>query len=428
MPLRLEQRSRRAWAVTCLAAQRFLRIDGTQWAGSFAFNAFFSLFPLMLLFVTLAWFFVDRESAGRAIVTYVEGYVPLDGAMQARIFGAIAEVIQARGQAGVVALLILVPLLVLFLSLTSVYRLAPRRATRFAEVWVAAACATVLLQTTESLFVVYLKHFAALNAVYGMFGGIMALLLWIYLSGCGFIFGACLCAVQAEGHRSDPKESVRVQRPAYRFGKRLLQAVLLGAVCGAMTSTVAAQEPVGRAEQPPNLGTPGKEDLSPAPAKVDVKPVARDEEIRKRLQSVLDATGWFTDPRVEVREGVVFLNGRAETDELKKWAGDLARNTQDVVAVANRMEVLEPSVWDFSPAWSGLLRPLARLHPLAPLLPFRAAHPGAVGRGRRAGDPRSAGVPSPKGPSESPAQRDRCGEWACWSSSSASTSFCESPA
>ena len=146
-----------------------------------------------------------------------------------------------------------------------------------------------------------------------------------------------------------------MQRSAYRFRKLLLLSVLLGAVCGALTSTAVAQEPVGQAKEPPKLAAPGKEDLSPAAAKVDVKPVARDEEIRKRLQSVLDATGWFTDPRVEVREGVVFLNGRAETDELKKWAGDLARNTQDVVAVANRMEVLEPSVWDFSPAWSGLL-------------------------------------------------------------------------
>lgn len=26
----------------------------------------------------------------------------------------------------------------------------------------------------------------------------MALLLWIYLSGCIFIFGACLCAAQAK--------------------------------------------------------------------------------------------------------------------------------------------------------------------------------------------------------------------------------------
>ncbi|MGI9114601.1 MAG: mechanosensitive ion channel domain-containing protein [Chthoniobacterales bacterium] len=88
---------------------------------------------------------------------------------------------------------------------------------------------------------------------------------------------------------------------------------------------------------------------------MDVKPVAHDEEIRQRLQSVLDATGWFSSPQVEVKEGVVFLKGRAQSADLKKWAGDLARNTQDVVAVVNRMDVTVPSMWDFGPAWSGLL-------------------------------------------------------------------------
>jgi Ca2+-transporting ATPase len=90
------------------------------------------------------------------------------------------------------------PVLVLFFGLSLFYRLAPSRSTTFAEVWVGALCATILLRTAESLFVIYLIHFATLNAVYGAFGGIMALLLWIYLSGCVFIFGACLCAAQAE--------------------------------------------------------------------------------------------------------------------------------------------------------------------------------------------------------------------------------------
>ena len=151
------------------------------------------------------------------------------------------------------------------------------------------------------------------------------------------------------------KESVPVQRSAHRCYKLVLRAVLLGAVCSVLTSTVVAQEPVGKAGEPLKPPASDTEDLSPAPAKVDVKPVARDEEIRKRLQSVLDATDWFLDPQVRVEEGVVFLNGEVESAELKKWAGDLARNTQDVVAVANRMQVLEPSVWDFRPAWSGLL-------------------------------------------------------------------------
>ena len=151
------------------------------------------------------------------------------------------------------------------------------------------------------------------------------------------------------------EERIPVQRLTYHYYKLVLRAVLLGSVCSVLTSAVMAQEPGGKTGEPQKLSAPSKEDLSPAPAKVDVKPVARDEEIRKRLQSVLNATDWFTDPQVRVEEGVVFLNGRVETDELKKWAGDLARNTQDVVAVANRMEVLEPSVWDFRPAWSGLL-------------------------------------------------------------------------
>lgn len=165
--------------------------------------------------------------------------------------------------------------------------------------------------------------------------------------------------------RPDQQKRVRVQRSAYRFNKVLLLALLLGALCGA-TSAAAAQEPVGQAVEPRAPAGGSVEDLSPVLAQVNVTPVAHDEEIRTRLQSVLDATGWFTEPRVEVREGVVLLNGKAETVELKKWAGDLARSTQDVVAVANRMEVLEPSMWDFSPSWSrlrSLLRDFVRSLP-----------------------------------------------------------------
>ncbi|MBA3579783.1 MAG: BON domain-containing protein, partial [Gemmatimonadaceae bacterium] len=104
------------------------------------------------------------------------------------------------------------------------------------------------------------------------------------------------------------------------------------------------------ATEPQNQPSPDDGDLSPAPTKVEVQPVAQDDEIRRRIQSVLEATGWFVDPRVQVRDGVVFLSGRAETEEIRKWAGDLARNTQDVAAVANRIELSQPSAWDFSRA------------------------------------------------------------------------------
>ena len=78
------------------------------------------------------------------------------------------------------------------------YKIAPRRSTTFSEVWISAVFTTVLLRVSQSLFAIYVMKFSSLNAVYGAFGAVMALLLWIYLSGCVFIFGACLCAAQAD--------------------------------------------------------------------------------------------------------------------------------------------------------------------------------------------------------------------------------------
>ncbi len=152
-----------------------------------------------------------------------------------------------------------------------------------------------------------------------------------------------------------PRESVPAQRLPRSCHNLFLRAVLLGFVCCVLTLTVMAQEPVGKAGEAQKLTAPAKQELSLAPAKVDVKPIAHDEEIRMRLQRVLDATDWFTDPQVRVEEGVVFLNGKVESDELKKWAGDLAHNTQDVVAVANRLQVTQQSVWNFRQVWSGVI-------------------------------------------------------------------------
>ncbi|HEX5400131.1 MAG TPA: YhjD/YihY/BrkB family envelope integrity protein, partial [Verrucomicrobiae bacterium] len=99
----------------------------------------------------------------------------------------------------------LVPLLVLFYGLSLFYKLAPRRLTRFTEVWPAAAAVTLLIRLLEILFVIYLNNFARFNAIYGALGGVMALLVWIWLSGCLVVFGACLCAASAE--RAKPENA-----------------------------------------------------------------------------------------------------------------------------------------------------------------------------------------------------------------------------
>ncbi len=131
-------------------------------------------------------------------------------------------------------------------------------------------------------------------------------------------------------------------------GFQLLMTHAPGCVVRAQEVTEKSSE---KQKQTPHL----KEDFSLTTLKVDVKPVARDAEIRDRLDSVLKATEWFTDPKVRVEQGVVFLSGETESDILKKWASDRAGNTQDVVAVANRMTVSSPSIWDFRSTWSSMV-------------------------------------------------------------------------
>ncbi len=176
-----------------------------------------------------------------------------------------------------------------------------------------------------------------------------------------------------------PIKSDSMHRLNFRDRRYLLAVTLSFLCCGALATAVMAQGAAGAPQYQPS---PDDGDLSPAPTKVEVQPVAQDDEIRRRIQSVLEATGWFVEPRVQVRDGVVFLNGRAETEEIRKWAGDLARNTQDVAAVANRIELSQPSAWDFSRAragLSGLWRDFIRFLPFMLLALFILVLSGVAG-------------------------------------------------
>ena len=91
-----------------------------------------------------------------------------------------------------------VPLIVLFYGFSMFYKFAPRRSTSFSEVWMSALVVTILLHFLRNLFVLYVLNFSHFNKIYGTLGGVVALLMWVYLSGTIIIFGGCLCAAQAE--------------------------------------------------------------------------------------------------------------------------------------------------------------------------------------------------------------------------------------
>ena len=280
---------RLAWATARLAAARFFKVDGLEWAAAFSFNAFFSLFPLMILLVTITSAFVDAREAGELALGYLGGYVPIGGALRKHVFEVIQGVIEGRAQASAFAFVMLVwtalqcfttiiavtnaawghqphkwwtlplksltllsllavvtllamgipplgkliqsalpasdfgswsyevavallPPVMSFLTLTFFYGHAPQKKVPWRKVWLPALCATGLLFVAQALFVVYVGRFASLNALYGAFGGVMALMLWIWISGCIFIFGACLCAARDELARGKNKKQKKVKK------------------------------------------------------------------------------------------------------------------------------------------------------------------------------------------------------------------------
>jgi YihY family inner membrane protein len=260
----------RVWPNLLRAINRYGEVQGEQCAASFAYYAFFSLFPLILLLVAIGTLFVsDHEQAAHRLVLQIEEYSPLQQHDREIVVNTIEGVIQHGWGAGIFGFLVLVwsslrffqalvigvnrawgfrdydwwklplrnllmigillsatilgvvaplvfarvshllswdvnwaadvsadvlPILVLFYGLTMFYKFAPRRSATVRQVWLGALFATAALKLGQSLFEIYLTQFMNFNAVYGVFGTIMALLFWIYLSGVIVIFGGCISA------------------------------------------------------------------------------------------------------------------------------------------------------------------------------------------------------------------------------------------
>jgi YihY family inner membrane protein len=252
------------------ALQRYSQINGEQCAASFAYYAFFSLFPLILLSVAVGTFFVpDRLQAALQVVKQVEEYLPLQAKDKVVLVDTIAHAIQNGWRAGIFGILALIwsalrffqalvigvnrawgfkdynwwklplknlfmigilmsalvlgllaplifaflktyyyldinlivhvlpmilPPAILFYGLLMFYKFAPRKPARFSQVWIAALVATLFLEFGQNVFVWYLGAFTSFNALYGVFGTIMGLLLWIYFSGVILLLGGCIAA------------------------------------------------------------------------------------------------------------------------------------------------------------------------------------------------------------------------------------------
>lgn len=269
------------WKIAVRTVSKYIDTDGEFRAASFAYYAFFALFPLLLLFISLGTMVLgDKQVVATQVLGFVNTYIPVSPNEQNVIEQTVNGWLQTRLKSGVVALLALawsslrffqalvhgvnrawgtreyswwhlplanlamvailgstlllgvlapvvmkgidvywtghhiaghelleysfritrltLPSLVLFYGLVMFYKYAPRRKTLIREVWVAALLVTLLLQVLIKAFIFYAANFAKFGALYGALGSVVAVLMWIYLSGSMIIFGGCWCAAQAE--------------------------------------------------------------------------------------------------------------------------------------------------------------------------------------------------------------------------------------
>ncbi|MEA3187418.1 MAG: P-type Ca2+ transporter type, partial [Chthoniobacter sp.] len=101
---------KRVTVVSWRTLAKYIETDGEQRAASFAYYAFFALFPLILLMVSIGSLFVDQQEVSNAVISFVVRYIPTmaDEPKQSVVIQTISGVVSSWKSAGVIALLAIV--------------------------------------------------------------------------------------------------------------------------------------------------------------------------------------------------------------------------------------------------------------------------------------------------------------------------------
>ncbi|KAA1037681.1 YihY/virulence factor BrkB family protein [Macrococcus equipercicus] len=90
---------------------------------------------------------------------------------------------------------VVLPLIVTFVVFMTLYAIAPHVKLRWKSVLPGALFATIVWLGASALFGVYVSNFANYSKTYGSIGGVIVLMLWLYLTGFIIIIGAQINAI-----------------------------------------------------------------------------------------------------------------------------------------------------------------------------------------------------------------------------------------
>src|SRR5690606_29803276 len=95
--------------------------------------------------------------------------------------------------------------LLAIIGLGAVYRYAPDRRPRPGWFSWGAVLATLAWLGATALFGFYVSHFGSYQSTYGALGGVIVLLVWLFISGFAVLLGAELNAVLERRRVTGPK-------------------------------------------------------------------------------------------------------------------------------------------------------------------------------------------------------------------------------
>lgn len=174
-------------------------ILGTIWSASNGMNAFIGAMNQAFNVEESRPFYVVRLlsiglTIGLIFAFLIAFFLPVFGGI---IISKLEEIIDIPGSTALIlnVLRFIIAFFVIFTIITVLYKIAPNVDKTFKELFPGAIVATVIWQLVSLGFSFYVSNFGNYSATYGSLGGVIILMLWLFLTGLALVIGGEINAI-----------------------------------------------------------------------------------------------------------------------------------------------------------------------------------------------------------------------------------------
>ncbi|MCG1020924.1 YihY/virulence factor BrkB family protein [Sutcliffiella horikoshii] len=174
-------------------------ILGTIWSASNGMNAFIGAMNQAFNVEESRPFYLVRLlsiglTIGLIFAFLIAFFLPVFGGI---IIRQLENIIYIPGSTAMIlnVLRFIIAFFVIFTIITTLYRIAPNVNKTFKELFPGAIVATVIWQMVSIGFSFYVSNFGNYSATYGSLGGVIILMLWLFLTGLALVIGGEINAI-----------------------------------------------------------------------------------------------------------------------------------------------------------------------------------------------------------------------------------------